>query len=206
MNLESFFKLTYGLYIVSSAFEENRSGCVVNTLSQVTAEPIQLTVAIHKDNFTAQLIQKSQRFNGVALTQGVPMEQIRRFGFQSGRDVDKFAGIPLAFDAAGIPYPTQSVAAMFSCKVVDQLDLGSHLLFVGLAEQGELLSNEPVLTYTDYHMVKKEQTPPKASSYQAPKKQGWRCKICGYVYEGDTLPEGFICPVCKKDASFFEKL
>lgn len=209
MNQKAFYKLTYGVYIISAGAEGKEGGCVVNTLSQVTSSPARLSVALNKNNHTLQLIQASGSFTGTVLSDQADMDLIRRFGFQSSRDTDKFQGIPMERDCLGNPYPTEGISARFSCRVISTLDLGSHVLVIGEVEDAEVLDESaPVLTYADYHLKKKGSTPPNAPSYQeAPKTAvGWRCSVCGYILESDTLPEDFVCPVCGKDASYFVKL
>ena len=208
MDLQAFFKLSYGLYILGSAHGGKQNGCIVNALAQVTAEPPKVAVAVHKQNLTTELIERSGVFNAVPLTEDATMELIGRFGFRSGREEDKYAGIAHAADKNGVWYPVLSVAALFSFRVIDQLDLGTHKLFVGEATEAVKLSDVPVMTYDHYYRVKKGETPPNAPSYkkvEGPQK-GWRCTVCGYVYEGEELPPDFICPVCKKGVTYFEKL
>lgn len=207
MNEQALYKLSYGLYIVSSSFEEKDAGCVVNTLHQVTATPVQVSVAVNKNNFTQQIIEKSGMFNATVFTQDAPMDIIKRFGFQSSKDHDKFDGITYERDARGIPYVKEHMAAQLSCKVVQKLDIGTHMLFIGEVVDAQVLSHEEVMTYAYYHKVKNGTTPKNASSYQAnTEKKGWRCSICGYIYEGENLPEDYICPVCGAPASVFEKI
>ncbi|MEM1485013.1 flavin reductase [Oscillospiraceae bacterium PP1C4] len=207
MDLQAFFKMSYGLYVVNSAFDGKQNGCIVNTVTQVTAEPPKVAVAISKNSLTAELIEKSGVFNAVPLTQSATMLMIGRFGFREGRVFEKYEGIPFSVDVNGVNYPTEAVGALFCCKVLSKLDLGTHVLFVGEAVEAKSLSSDPVMTYEYYHKVIKGSTPVNAPSYKKPeKKSGWRCKICGFVHEGDQLPPDFICPVCKKDASFFEKI
>lgn len=207
VDMKAFFGLTYGLYIVSAQHEGKTAGCVVNTLAQITVEPAQMTVVVHKDNYTAQLMQKSGCFAGVVLAKDCSMELIAGFGFRSSRDTDKFAGLATQVDENGVPYLTEQVVARYSCKIINQIDAGTHIIFVGEATTAETLSTEEPLDYTYYHRVKKGQTPPKASSYKPEEeKKGYRCKVCGYIYEGEPLPPDFICPICKKGAEFFEKL
>ena len=208
MDLQAFFKMTYGLYILSTAFEGKQNGCIVNTVTQVTAEPPKAAVAVSKQSLTAQLIERSGVFNAVPLTEDATMDLIGRFGFRSGRDEEKYDGVPHKSDVNGVWYPALSVAAMFSFRLLQTLDLDTHILFVGEAKEAVKLSDVPVMTYDYYHRVKKGETPPSAPSYkkvEGPKK-GWRCTVCGYVYEGDELPPDFICPICKKDATYFKKL
>ena len=208
MDLQAFFKMSYGLYVVSSSDGENRSGCVVNTLTQITAEPPKLMVAVNKDNFTTDIIRKAGYFTGTAFGVGTDMLQIGHFGFKSGRDFDKFADISFAVDENGMPYPTEHMVARFSCKVEQELDVGTHILFVGEVTGAEKMVDEEPMTYAYYHQVKKGKTPKNASSYQpeAPKTKGWRCTVCGYEYQGEELPADFVCPICGVGADMFEKI
>lgn len=207
MDLTSLFKLSYGLYIVSSTDGEKHGGCIVNTVTQVTAEPVKLVVAVHKDNVTTSMIEKSGKFCVCVLNETAPMELIGRFGFKTSRDIDKFDGIEYKVDKNGLYYPAQEVAAVVSCNVLEKVDLGTHILFVAQVCDAFTVNDQPVLTYAYYHSVKKGRTPPKASSYQKPqKKSGFKCTVCGYIYEGDTLPEDYVCPVCGVAANMFEKL
>lgn len=209
MDLNAFYKVTYGLYIVSSIWEEKAAGCVVNTLVQVTAEPVKMAVTVSKDNYTTRIIEQSGVFAAVALTQSVGMDLLRPFGFQSSAKVDKFAGIAVGRDQNGVPYPGEYIGARFSCRVVDQLDLGTHILFVGEAEEAEIISEEALLTYEDYQVIKKGGTPKNAPSYRKPapkaKARGYRCTVCGYVLDSDTLPPDFVCPVCGEGPDKFVK-
>ena len=168
MDIQAFFKMTYGLYIVSTRFEDQDCGCIVNTLVQVTAEPIKMAVAISKNNLTEQLIEKSGLFTAVALTQDADIRLIGNFGFKSGRDTDKFAAYPFARDENGIAYITQSVAARYSMKLTDKLDLGTHVMLVGEVLNAEVLGDSEPLTYAYYQLVKKGTTPKNAPSYHKP--------------------------------------
>ncbi len=208
--------MSYGLYLISSVADGKASGCVVNTLAQVTSKPAKVSIAINKDNFTTQTILKSGRFVGVSLAQSADMDLIGEFGFKSSADRDKFAAFPCEKDENGIPYVTAHTTARFSAKVVDQLDLGSHILFVGEVTEAEILSDEEVLTYAYYQKVKKGGTPKNAPSYKeetAPAQQpaggkikGYQCMICGYILESDTLPPDFTCPVCGMGADKFKPI
>ena len=168
MDKKAFYKLTYGLYIVSTRFEDKDCGCVVNTLAQVTSEPPRMSVAINKDNFTEPMIEKSGLYAAVALTQDADIRLIGNFGFKSSRDIDKFAAYPFARDENGIAYVTQSVAARYSLKLVDKLDLGTHVMLIGDVLDAEVLSDAEPMTYAYYHLVKKGFTPKNAPSYQKP--------------------------------------
>ncbi|MFR1338923.1 flavin reductase [Longicatena caecimuris] len=207
MNEKSLYKLSCGLYIISSSYEDKISGCVANTLQQVTSSPIQFSITLNKENYTEQLIEKSGKFNAVVVSQNIDMDVIRRFGFQSGKDIDKYEGITHREDRQQIPYVSEHTCAYYTCKVVSHLDVGSHVIFVGEVVDMEVLSEEEVMTYAYYHQVKNGTTPKKASSYQEQtEKHGWRCSICGYLYEGEVLPQDYICPICGAPAAVFEKI
>ncbi len=168
MDKTAFYKLTYGLYIVSTRFDGRDCGCVVNTLEQVTSEPPKMSVAINKDNFTEQMIEKSGYFTAVALTQDADIRLIGDFGFKSSRDTDKFEAYPFARDLSGIAFITQSVAARYSIKLTDKLGLGTHIMLVGDVLDAEVLGDGEPLTYAYYHLVKKGVTPKNAPTYQKP--------------------------------------
>ena len=208
LDLQAFFKMSYGLYVLSSAFDGKQNGCIVNTVTQVTAEPPKVAVAVSKQNLTTSLIERSGLFNAVALTEEATMDLIGRFGFQCSRDVDKFAGFAWARDINGVPYVTEQCAARFACTVVNEVDLGTHILFVARVDDWAVLDDVPQMTYDYYHAVKKGLTPPKASSYRPPEEKvtGWRCTVCGYIYEGETLPANYKCPICGQGAEVFEKI
>lgn len=206
----SFFKLSYGLYIVSSKAGEKAGGCIVNTLAQVTAVPEKLAVTVSKSNFTTELIQKSSRFTGTVLTEATDMNTIAAFGFRSGKEIDKFEGFATQTDASGIPYLADTMAAVYSCKVTGQLDLGTHIMFIGEVTEAKLLSDAPVMTYDYYHRVKKGTTPKNAPSYkkavETTGKKAFRCKVCGYVVEAESLPDDFVCPICHQGRDAFEEI
>lgn len=209
MDLKAFFKLSYGVYIVSGSADGKDGGCVINTMAQVTSSPARLSIALNKNNHTLKLIENSGSFSGVALSQDVDMDLIKRFGFQSGRDTDKYEGISMGRDSLHNPYPTEGVCSRFACRVISSLDVGTHVIVIGEVVEAETMdeSAQP-LTYADYHHKKNGATPPNAPSYQenTEKTVGYRCTVCGYILESDTLPDDFICPVCGKDASYFVKI
>ncbi|MCC8026313.1 MAG: flavin reductase [Clostridium sp.] len=209
MDPKAFFKLSYGVYIVSGSDGGKDGGCVINTMTQVTSSPARLSVALNKNNYTLKLIQASGSFSGVVLSEDVEMDQIKRFGFQCGKDVDKYEGIPMGRDSLNNPYPTEGVCSRFTCRVISTLDVGTHVLIIGEVVEAEVMDEaaQP-LTYANYHLKKNGTTPPNAPSYQekTEKVVGYRCTVCGYILESDTLPDDFICPVCGKDASYFVKL
>lgn len=209
MDPKAFFKLSYGVYIVSGSSHGKDGGCVINTMAQVTSSPARLSIALNKNNHTLNLIEASGTFSGVVLSENVEMDLIKRFGFQSGKDADKYKDISMGRDSLNNPYPTEGVCSRFTCRVISSLDVGTHVLIVGEVVEAEVMDQEAQpLTYSNYHLKKNGATPPNAPSYQetTAKTVGYRCSVCGYILESDTLPDDFICPVCGKDASYFVKI
>lgn len=170
MNQQALYKVTYGLFVVSAEAEGKSSGCVVNTLQQVTSKPVRLSVAVNKDNLTCELIQKAGRFAAVTLDQRADLAFIGKFGFRSGRDLEKYGDPSTVRDQAGMPYCWENACARYSCRVIETLDLGTHMMFIGEAEEMEVLSESEPLTYGYYRTVIKGGTPKNAPSYQ--EKQG----------------------------------
>lgn len=166
MDFTAFQKLTCGLYLVTSVHEGKKSGCVVNTATQVTASPARVMVAINKENFTSGIVQKAGYFHITALTEEVPLPVIGCFGYQTSAEFDKFAEFENKIDKNGCPYIPEGAAASFTCKLVQTLDVGTHILFIGEVEDAEVCSQDNPMSYSYYHTVKKGKTPPKAPSYQ----------------------------------------
>lgn len=200
MDNAAIFKLSYGLFVLSAKDGDKDNGCIVNTVQQVTVTPNRMTVAVNKGNFTCEMIQKTGEFNVSVLSTDVPFDVFTRFGFQSGRDVDKFDGFETYGRADnGITYLTQYANAVISGKVVDTYDLGTHILFIADVVDAKVISDKDSVTYDFYHKNIKP-------APQKTEKKGWRCKICGYIYEGEDLPADFICPICKHGAADFERI
>lgn len=207
MDNKAFFKLSYGLYIVSSNCDSRDSACIANTFVQVTSSPAKVCITLNKDNYTTKLIENSCVYNVGVLLDDVDMDVIRRFGFQSGREVDKFAGIDYFTDSLNIKQIKNGIAASFTVKVVSSMDVGTHIMFVGEVIDCRIMSDEEVLTYANYHDKKNGTTPKNASSYQVDKdKHGYKCSVCGFVLEQEELPKDYICPVCKQPAKVFVKI
>ena len=164
----------------------------------------------NKENDTTDTILKSNVFHVTALASNVDMNVIATFGFQSSKEIDKFQSFETKYDTLDNPYIEEGMNASFACKVVHTLDVGSHIIIVGEVVESESLSQENSMTYAYYHDVKKGTSPKNAPTYQeeikTDKKTKWRCKICGYIYEGEELPADFICPICGQPASMFEKV
>ena len=201
VNPNSMFKLTYGLYVLTAKDGEKDNGCIINTVTQVTDTPKVVTIAVNKQNYTCKMIEKTGKFNVSVLSESVPFGVFKHFGFQSGRDVDKFDGYEnIKRSSNGIYYLTENVNAYLSCEVMSETDFGTHILFTARVTEANDLSQEKSVTYQYYF----DHIKPKPVITE--KKKGFVCKICGYIYEGDTLPEDYICPLCKHGAEDFEPL
>jgi flavorubredoxin/flavin reductase (DIM6/NTAB) family NADH-FMN oxidoreductase RutF len=196
------FKLSYGLFILTARDGDKDNGCIINTVMQVTVSPVRISIAVNKANFTHDMIVKTGVFNISVLSEGVPFRVFQHFGFQSGKDTDKFTGCEgTARTQNGVRYVPKYTNGVISAKVIESFDCGTHTLFIADVTQAFPLSAEPSVTYQYYFdNIKPKPQPSKEH------KKGFVCKICGYVYEGDTLPDDFICPLCKHGAQDFEPL
>lgn len=192
-------KLSYGLYVLTAREGEKDSGCIINTAIQLTSSPLQLSIAVNKQNHTHDMIVRTGLFNVSVLDETADFSLFQRFGFQSGRDTDKFADFPRFRTDNGLVYVAQSCNAVFSCKVVQTVDCGTHTLFIAEVTESMVLDTTPSVTYAYYFAHIKPQP-------QTEQKKGWICKICGYVYEGEELPADYVCPLCKHGAEDFEPL
>ena len=194
------FNISYGLYVLTS-YDGNRDcGCISNSIMQLTIDPIRIAVSVNKQNHTCYAIEQSGILNVSVLDESAKMDVFRRFGFQSGRDVDKFANSDEPRSENGLRYLPEVSNALISAKVVQTVDCGSHLLFIAEVTQAEKLSSNPSMTYSYYFANVKPKPQPKPEE-----KHGFRCRICGYEHEGDELPADFICPLCKHGAEDFER-
>ena len=201
MNTKALYKLTYGVYLLSAKDGERDNGCIINTAVQVANSPTRISIAAIKGNLTHDMILKTGAFNLSAISEDAPFELFKHFGMQSGRDVDKFAEFnEVSRSENGLYYLNKWANAFMSLKVEDSVDLGSHTLFIGELVDGEVLSDEPSCSYAYYQSDIKNSVP------KPEVKKGWRCKICGYVYEGEELPADYICPICKHPAEDFERI
>ncbi|MDR2908627.1 MAG: flavin reductase [Oscillospiraceae bacterium] len=197
---EAMFKLSYGLFVLTARENNKDNGCIVNTVTQITESPRRISIAVNKTNYTHDMILNTGEFNVSILTERARFGMFERFGFHSGRDTDKFAGVQDEARAAnGIRYIREDVNGVLCAKVSQSLDYDTHTVFIADITEAFVLSDEPSATYRYYfEHIKPKPQPPAAS------KKGFVCKICGYVYEGDSLPSGFICPLCKHGAQDFE--
>lgn len=200
MDNKAMFNLSYGLFILTAKDGEKDNGCIVNTVGQVTSQPNKISLTVNKANYTHDMILKTKEFNVSVLAENSKFETYRHWGFQSGRNTDKLESISFKRSANGLVYIADETNAFLSAKVVSTLDLGTHTLFIADVTDGEVLSQVPSATYSFYQNNIK----PKPASTE--KRKGFICTVCGYIYEGETLPADFVCPVCKHGAADFEKL
>ena len=198
-DLSALFKIGYGLYVVTSNDGKRDNGLIVNTVTQVTNSPNRIAVAINKENYSHHVIRQTGVMNINCLSEDAPFSVFETFGFASGRNVDKFANCtPLRADN-GLVFLPRYINAFMSLRVEQYVDLGTHGLFICSITEARVISDAPSMTYAYYQ----EHVKPKPETEG---KKGFVCKVCGYVYEGDTLPEDFICPLCKHGAADFEEI
>lgn len=200
MNPKALYHITYGLYWLSTRSYGQDNACIINTAVQVASDPLTISISVNKANKTHDMIMESGRFNVSALTVDAPFELFQRFGMQSGRDVNKFVGFDDMERAENGLYVLKNYAnAAFTCRLLRTVDLGSHTLFIAALEDAQVIGDRPSCTYGYYQSDIK----PKP---QQPKKKGWVCSVCGHVYEGETLPDDYICPLCKHGKEDFRPI
>ena len=196
------YKISYGLYMLTTTDGEKQNGCIVNTVSMLTDNPKRIVVFVNKANYSEELLRKTGIFNVSVLTESAPFDLFKQFGFVSGRDKDKFEGGRYEVSENGLYYLPAHANAVLSGKVVDYYDYGTHTLFVAEVTEAKVLNDEKSVTYEYYQANIKQKPKAEPAPSQGEK---WVCKICGYVHEGE-LPEDFVCPWCKHPASDFEKM
>ena len=194
---KALYQLGYGLYVLTARDGEKDNGCIINTAMQVASEPLLVAVGVNKQNYTCDLVQKTGLLNVNSLTVDTPFEVFRHFGYQSGRTVDKFADKTPARSSNGLPILTEHTGGFLSLTVKQEIDAGSHSLFLCEPTEGCLQPGTETVTYAYYQRHIK----PRPAS--TPKRKGFVCTVCGHVYEGDNLPADYICPVCKHGAADF---
>ena len=205
MDKKAMYKLSYGLFVLTAKNGEKDNGCIINTAIQAASTPNQISICVNKANYTHDMILSTREFTISVISQKADFELFKHFGFQSGKDVDKFKNYSFCKRGSnGIMYITEGTNAFISVKVAKTEDLGSHTMFVGEITDMEVLAETPSATY-EYYMnnIKPK---PDAVGKTADGQTIWRCKICGYEYVGEELPEDFICPTCKHPAADFEKV
>ena len=197
-------KISYGLYVVSVSSDYDNA-CISNTLSQVADSPALLSLALNKKNYTTEILEKTGRFTASILSEAAPFDLFKRFGFQSGRTVDKFAGFSAVKRTKNGTFAiTEGTTGYISGKVKQIVDAGTHSIFLADVVEMEQLSDVGPATYAYYHAHIKPK--PKAVAKTQTGKTVWRCSICGYEFVGDELPAGFFCPICKHSAASFQKV
>ncbi len=202
MNTNAMFKISYGLFVLTAKENGFDNGCIVNTVSQVTSSPNRISVTVNKQNKTHDMIMATGRFNASFLTESVTFDEIKHFGFQSGRNANKFENADnYTRKSNGLLVLNEHANAYVCATVFHSIDLGTHTMFLADVTDCDILSDENSVTYDYYHKNIK----PQNNVPQTEGKLAYRCKICGYVYEGE-LPEDFVCPLCKHPASDFEKI
>ncbi len=230
MDPKALHKISYGLYVICSRKKEEINGQIANSLFQVTSQPSTIAVSINKQNLTHEYIENSGLFTVSVLSENTPINFIGKFGFKSGRDIDKFKDVNYKFGKTKVPIVIDYSLACIEAKVLDTIDVGTHTIFIGNVEEAEILSEEKPITYEYYHKVKGGYSPKTAPTYSSMidrnikkeerKMDRYVCKVCGYVYDpkkGDPdngvepgtkfedLPDDWVCPVCGAGKEDFEK-
>lgn len=227
MDLKALYTISYGLYVVGSRKGDRLNGQIANTVFQITSEPPTIAVSINKQNLTHEFIEESRLFAVSVLCQDTPLSFIGRFGFKSGREIDKLEGIGYKIGQSQAPVVLDNAVACLEAQVIQELDVGTHTIFVGALVDAEVISQKECMTYAYYHLVKRGTTPKTAPSYvdekkiEAVKMAKYRCTVCGYIYDpelGDpdgsikpgipfeALPDGWVCPICGATKGEFEKV
>ncbi len=227
MNLKALYKLGYGLYVVCSRKGDRLNGQIANTVFQITSEPPTIAVSINKNNLTYDFIKESKVFTASVLCQDTPLSFIGHFGFKSGRDIDKLEGINYRIGETQAPVVTDNTLAYLEARIVQEVDAGTHTIFIGELVGADVIKEGEPMTYAYYHQVKRGTTPKTAPSYIEEKKVAiiktpkYRCTVCGYVYDpelGDPdgsikpgtpfeeIPADWVCPVCGAAKDEFERM
>lgn len=192
-------KMNYGVFVLGTQSQGKRVGCVVNSFAQVTSNlPQKFTVTLNRDNDTCRALLESGSFAVTLVGKDCPKELVNLFGYKSSRMVDKFANYHTETDSLGNPYVTEGMVAQVSCKVLDTMDVGRYVLFLCEGVDGKILGDGRMLTVDEYLGKNKTAAPPTATVYRTLEEVGgWVCPWCGYVYTGEALPDGYVCPLCR---------
>ncbi len=209
MDDTAIFKLSYGMFYLGCGDNGKKNVCVVNTVAQVTQEPLKVSVTILKNNYTNELIFNAQKFSVGIMGQNASMDTIFHYGGQSGRSVDKLAGHDYKIDVLENPLVDEGCIASLCCKVCQTIDLGTHMMYIADIVDATNLSNDEPMTYKDYRDIRAGKKTPSQTD-KAENADVWQCTICHYIYDGDVpfedLPDDYICPICKKPKSAFQKV
>lgn len=213
MNKHVFRNFSYGVYLVSTLDGTRPTGCIANSIMQITSSPATIAVSMNHENFTNSCIESSGLFSVSILSESSDPGIIGQFGFQSGKTVNKFDSVP--YETIGCLPVVTDACGYVTCKVIDKLETSTHTVFLGEVVDGDVLKEEPAMTYAYYHQVVKGKSPKNAPTYLGDEEKTetsndtWVCGICGYVYEGavpfESLPDTYTCPICKQPKSVFRK-
>jgi flavin reductase (DIM6/NTAB) family NADH-FMN oxidoreductase RutF/rubredoxin len=226
MDPKALYKISYGLYLITSKKGEKVNGQTANALIQVTADPPAIAIGLNKQNLTNEYIKESKVFVVSILAQDTPLNVIGQFGFKSGRDINKFDNIKYKLGKTGAPIILDNILAYLEVKVTHEMDVGTHTIFVGKIVESEVLKDGDPMTYAYYHQVKRGTTPKTAPTYRKEETKPvisakYQCTICGYIYEpekGDpdggiapgmsfeNIPDNWTCPICAASKDQFEKV
>ena len=227
MNLQALYRLSYGMYVVCSKKNDKFNGQISNTVIQVCSEPPIIAMALNKQNLTNEYVSASKVFTALVLSEQTPLSFIGNFGFKSGRDVDKFKDVNYKMGETGAPIVLDNTLAYLEAKVISQMDVSTHTIFVGEVVAAEVIKEGEPMTYAYYHLVKRGTTPKTAPTYIEEKKEAtakmskYKCQVCGYIYNpelGDPdghikpgtpwekLPDDWVCPVCGATKDKFDKI
>jgi len=227
MNTKALRSLSYGLYVVASQKQGKLNAQIANTVGQVTSEPPTISVCINKQNLTHEFITESKVFTASTLSQDTPLSFIGHFGFKSGREIDKLKDINYKLGETKAPIILDHCLAYLEAKVIDQVDVGTHTIFIGELAGADVIREGEPMTYAYYHQVKRGTTPKTAPSYieetkeEVSKMAKYKCSVCGYIYDpelGDSdggikpgtpfeeIPDDWVCPVCGASKDQFEKI
>ena len=200
--------IAYGLYVLVARQGDKDNACIINVAQQVASDPLQLMISVNKQNLTHDMVMRTLKFNLCPLSEEATMKPFQHFGFQSGRDVDKFAACQQELRTDnGLLYLPRFINAVLSCVVTKSIDLGSHTMFIARVLEARRLNDTPTVTYAYYQQhIKPQPAAPAPQSTDPAAKKKWVCEVCGYVYEGPDLPPDFVCPWCKHPASDFRLL
>lgn len=203
MNSKALYNIEYGLYLLSSSYNQKDNGCIINTVMQITSNPLTLSIFVNKQNYTNEIIKKSKKFNISILTEDVKFDLFKIFGYQTGKNIDKFEmfGKLENFERSknGFYFLKNFSNSFLECLVLEEKDIFTHTMFIAKIDNAEILNKNKSLTY-DFYQTNIKPLPEKTD------KKGYRCKICGYIYDGDKLPDDYICPICKHGKVDFEKI
>lgn len=214
MNKKILRSLSYGVYVVSTLDGDRKTGCIANSIMQITSSPATIAVSMNHDNYTNSCMDKTGTFAVSILSEESDPSIIGQFGFQSGRDVNKFDNVAHEMKS-GMPVIADSCGYVV-CKIIDRMETSSHTVFLGEIIDGDVFESAPAMSYAYYHNVVKGKSPKNAPTYiaeeAAPAPQSnekWVCGICGYVYDGEVpfeeLPDSYVCPICKQSKDKFNK-